>query len=793
MHPTTGPSPLRVLLFSPLVGLDPLSGDTSYTDALLADPPAGVIYTTYRQAIEDGSVRIRGRKPWHSTFSPAELGIFLLRSLETGLRKSTVMFRESVNFISVEPGVFDIIHQHLPAVRQVGPRLPVVSGAGYPLTELYRSREGWGEAHLKLALALESSYASALDVHNPWLRPTDNGVMTVYGDHFRDWLIKRGVDPGQVRLSGTALPDLGLAAKRSNGRTVGIIARDFARKGGDVALDAFRRLYSVDPSWQLLVATTAENAARIQPGSNIEVVVDPSRATVLTELLPRIDILLAPTRSDCGAPYALLEALQAGTCVVTSDIPWLDERLTGAGVRRVRADPSSVADAVRDLVAEGLPAAQAEARALWQRSFSMARLHETLRTAYRQALSPAAADTKGPAPVEVGGRLRLLVAGRPFDLSAARYDGFVARHRRFVRDLARVHDVTILSLRPDSVESSQPVVDGVEGYLDADMAAKKSNRSARLASAIRAAIGIELKRERELASTVAEVKPDAVITIGPWLNKEYRPLWRRYASVHLFEEDLNRMPEIAPQSRQAKYLRAVEAWLHSLSRAQPLTVVSISRIESRSAARLFRSSAHSYLPFTLDPDEWPRFTTTSKGETALAVGNFSEGRNAEGLADVLAEMQRRGDARESLKVDIVSGPGLHELLSPFLGLDWVRRVTVPDGLTDVYRQSWAAIVPARRLTGQKTTILQAWNCGVPVVCSREAAETVGAVNSVLVGEDAAGIVDGLLRLRQDRLERERLAAAGFADLERFFNPVTEAGNLRRIVTVAVARWAARSK
>ena len=388
MQSGIAPAPTRrVLLFSPLWWRDPVSGDTSYTEALLEQPPPGVSYTTYDEAIKSGKLRVRGRKPWHGHTSLTDIAIFGARAMESAVRKGSLAFREPVWFVSVDPASFDVVHQHLFAIRQVGSRLPVVSSAGYPLTELYRMREQWTPLHLRCALAFESAAARALDIHEPWLRPTRNGVLTVYTEHFREWLMERGVDADQVRVVGTALPDLGLPRKQSDGRTLGVIARDFVGKGGDIALAAFRELRASDPSWRLIVGTTAAEArVYVTPEPGVELVVDPSRGLVLNDLLPRIDVLLAPTRSDCGAPYTVLEALQAGTCVVMSDIPWIDPRLQPPAVARVPLAADAVASAVVALARGDLRAAQLAAKALWRSEFSMERLHRPLLGAYDAAL-----------------------------------------------------------------------------------------------------------------------------------------------------------------------------------------------------------------------------------------------------------------------------------------------------------------------------------------------------------------------------------------------------------------------
>jgi glycosyltransferase involved in cell wall biosynthesis len=211
--------------------------------------------------------------------------------------------------------------------------------------------------------------------------------MTVYTEHFQRWLVERGVNPETVRVAGTALPDLALPPGDSDGRTLGVIARDFIRKGGDIALEAFRELRAADPRWHIIVATRAADAQRnVTPEPGVELVVGPDRQQVLFDLLPRIDILLAPTRSDCGAPYAVLEALQAETCVVTSDSPWLDQRLQLPAVARVPPTPSAVASAVVAMVDGDLRGAQRAARVLWRSVFSMEQLHRRLLSAYDLAL-----------------------------------------------------------------------------------------------------------------------------------------------------------------------------------------------------------------------------------------------------------------------------------------------------------------------------------------------------------------------------------------------------------------------
>ena len=78
--------PLRVLLYSPVPRFDPLSGDTTYTETLIAHPPPGVEYTAYPDALADGRLVRRGRRPRNGVVTPTDVAILGLRALEKAAR-----------------------------------------------------------------------------------------------------------------------------------------------------------------------------------------------------------------------------------------------------------------------------------------------------------------------------------------------------------------------------------------------------------------------------------------------------------------------------------------------------------------------------------------------------------------------------------------------------------------------------------------------------------------------------------------------------------------------------------
>lgn len=381
---------MNVLLLSPMAGRDPLSGDTSYTAALLADAPPGVNYVPYGDALADGTLTIRGRDG-----SLRGTGIFASRSVELGLRRVGVMFRESTWWVTVDSS-YDVVHSHLFNLRQVGSAVPVVSSFGYPLQEHYRHRERWPQWRLRLAVDAEIAWARLAKVHVPWLHQVAPSVMTGYSTAATEYLVDRGAAPLTVRRISTGLEALSYGPRASTGRSLLFVGRDFDRKGGAIAIKAFERLSEQTQGCSLTVVTHPDVPRPPLP-TGVTWRVDIDRRQLLAEILPAADLLVLPTSMDCGAPYAVLEALQCGVPVVISELPWLDERLVEPAVTRADPTPDSVAAAIESVLEpSALVKARSAARTLWEQHFSMKILGTELAAAYSLAASLTENSLKEP-------------------------------------------------------------------------------------------------------------------------------------------------------------------------------------------------------------------------------------------------------------------------------------------------------------------------------------------------------------------------------------------------------------
>lgn len=365
-----------------------------------------------------------------------------------------------------------------------------------------------------------------------------------------------------------------------------------------------------------------------------------------------------------------------------------------------------------------------------------------------------------------GRRLNLLIAGQGLDFSPEFSDGFVTRHQRLTRMLAASHDVGIVVTRVPS--DASPLMADLQHLVMGEFTAPYSPRS-RAERGKRIASYLAGSAQESYDARLKEVVKgpvDAVITWGPWLDVQYVPL-RRVPSIHFFEEDVWRMPDLASQTAQARAFKALEH-IAQLRLPQPTKVVVIAPPERAAARFRYPRSKVETLPFTLDSSVWPVASEISNGDSILVMGVLVQGRNAEGLSDIFAELDRR--PAHGLDFTLVSDTGLAPELRQFLTRPWIRLVPSETDVTRHYRRSRMALVPARRATGIKTTILQAWSQGTPVVAFHESAMTVPSdCRSAVASETTpAAMADLLIKLWANRGERTRLGNAGLrAHVEHF--------------------------
>lgn len=380
---------LRVLLVSPLRGVDPSSGDVTYTEQLLAAPPPGVRYTTYIEAIERGDLievgtrRALAGAPWK--LKPTHLAVSLWRRGETLIRKTGFVYRERLRHFIVRPGAYDLVHVHVFHTRFYG-SVPVVISAGGPLRVVYRTAWGWSPRRTAFADQFDKFVGSVWNASMFGIRPGRAARFVTLSEDFRTHLVDAGWPESKIDVCPNylSLPAGELRADRTP-RMLGFIAKDFEAKGGLIALAAFRELRKNYPHLRLTVVGSSHPASS---SDDVEWRTELPREELLHHVLPTIDILLYPTFFDTSVPYVPTEAISLGIPCVVSDYGALPELVQGGGGRVSRAgDVDSVVRATEELLDQATwDEASAAARRRFDRRFSAETQAPLLREAYSSAL-----------------------------------------------------------------------------------------------------------------------------------------------------------------------------------------------------------------------------------------------------------------------------------------------------------------------------------------------------------------------------------------------------------------------
>lgn len=391
---------LRVLLISPVRGVDPLSGDVTYTEQLLSSPPPGVRYTTYTDAIAAGSLIEHGSRQAVQA-SPRshlakELGLAACRKLESWVRRTGLVYREPIRVFEVMPGAFDVVHVHVFHTRFLGTHPSVVVSAGGPLQWVYSNAWGWSQGRIALAEAFDRVAGALWDATMTGVRRGRADRFVTLSNDFKTWLIQRGWPADLIDVAPNYLDFPAMPPRAPRKPTcLGFIAKDFDAKGGPLVLEAFEMLRLRHPELELLVVgSTPRLAEEERESQGIRWLPLVDRSALISEILPTIDVFVYPSHCDTSVPYGPQEALASGIPCVVPDYRALPE-LIGRGAGRVSrpGDAASVVAAVEELL-EPLTWKSASDAALtrFQEHFSAASQSPALGSVYRTVFRPNGKD-----------------------------------------------------------------------------------------------------------------------------------------------------------------------------------------------------------------------------------------------------------------------------------------------------------------------------------------------------------------------------------------------------------------
>jgi glycosyltransferase involved in cell wall biosynthesis len=193
------------------------------------------------------------------------------------------------------------------------------------------------------------------------------------------------------------------------------------------------------------------------------------------------------------------------------------------------------------------------------------------------------------------------------------------------------------------------------------------------------------------------------------------------------------------------------------------TVVAINDDEARWLSRLMPKTPISVIAHGVDADLYSPRSGVPDHDVAV-FGDLSQARNFVPTEHLIRKARERKETAHLRWLLVGRDPAaaLRALASSTVTL-----TGTVDDIRDFYPRAKVVLVPARMVTGSKTTVLQAWGMGRPVITTVAGASGLPArsgVNLVIADTDDA-ILRAIVELIHDPQQADRIARAGRKTLE----------------------------
>ncbi len=280
--------------------------------------------------------------------------------------------------------------------------------------------------------------------------------------------------------------------------------------------------------------------------------------------------------------------------------------------------------------------------------------------------------------------------------------------------------------------------------------------------------------QKDATAALLKIAPTAVVLLNggyPWTL--YRGVADSFATISFVEEDfwVSRMARRLPVHVRS-FARFDDFIAKRVYRAAD-SVVAISPNELRWLQRIFPQSKHHVVPLSIDVEYWSALVNAPvDGEIFTIAGLEPLRGQGDDFTAIVSEIRRQSpDHKLVIRLAGVVPPdpsgssGRIEIPS----VEFLGAVSDP---RPFYQGARIILVPAFQVTGVKTTILQAWVAGRPVVTTTAAAHSVGGTHGVnlLAGETPAEVAQMVLELINDHEMQEALVAGGRKAFRDSFSP-----------------------
>ncbi len=387
------------------------------------------------------------------------------------------------------------------------------------------------------------------------------------------------------------------------------------------------------------------------------------------------------------------------------------------------------------------------------------------------------------------------------------------RHYHFVKELAREHDITLLSLVRSKVEPEvmKEMSDLTHGRLhtfnvNGESGSKLAGRAARLPL-----LGSYIEKNLKLAGGVNEMKAtflklveeedfDVVLFHG----KSIFPVIKNWKGLPIVTDFCDatslRIWTSMRYHGLAKTPYYFYKWLcmRRLEKKMVEKTPYVAFISNRDRQAILGPDDQSeILPLGIDYDFWSRSNERFDSNTVVFTGVMDYAPNHDAAMHLLDNILPRLKERiPQIKITIVGRDPKPELLRK---AEDFPEVTVTGFVEDVrpyLEQATVFAAPVRFASGSQNKVLEAMAMKVPVVATSVVADGITMDKHteppLLRADKDEEFVDALARVLYDRKERNRLAREAHSYVGHYFNWDHAAGVLARMCREAVENGAVKS-
>lgn len=367
---------MKVLLISPKDPDKPsnlkylMGGENTFTRTLLTNPPQGVKYTHYKDAISKG-------KAVYTVFQRALSILMTVRIYPPDVGFQCLRLREK----------FDLIHVHAYSVKLENYEGPVVlsdSSSNYLFLKDYCH---WGKQRIDFHYQLRKFISKKFNLYDPNLNLYKAKKLIVWSEFAQKIHEHLGVDPQKIAVIPPGVAKLPVKKIKHDGFKILFVGVWFKRKGGYLLLEAYRALKKKYP-WVSLILV-----GEITRGVNLPKDVYQRdyipREELIREIFPKADVLvLVPPKSE-GYGLVVQEAASLGIPSIVSSVYALPEIVeTGkTGFVITPGSPGELIEKLEILIKDpGLSEKLGrEARIRFMDKFWIEKTNEKLLKIYREA------------------------------------------------------------------------------------------------------------------------------------------------------------------------------------------------------------------------------------------------------------------------------------------------------------------------------------------------------------------------------------------------------------------------